>query len=82
MKKPSPVSRNSLINLNKGRPFKVKNPVVEEVLTEKWEENAQNYLDFVDMMDTLTEDMNKLASLNKGTEIGALMKEMFGEKNQ
>ena len=70
---------NSLINLNKGRPFIVKNPVVDEVLTEKWEENTQNYYDFVDMMNALTEDMNKLASLDKGIEIGALMKEMFGE---
>ncbi len=69
----------SLINLNKGRPFKVNNPVVNEVLTEKWEEDIQNYLDFVDMMDALTDDLNRLSSLVKGTEIGTLMKKMFGE---
>lgn len=27
----------------------VKNPVVDEILTEKWNEDLQNYCDFVDI---------------------------------
>lgn len=70
---------NSKIDAAMGEPFEVKNPVVNEVLTEKWTENRQNYLDFVGMIDSLTKDMQKLLRATINTDIVALIKEMFGE---
>ena len=70
---------NTLIETNRGRAFEVRNPVVDEVLTEKWNEDIHNYLDFTDMMESLTNDVNELDRLENGTDIGVLMKSMFGE---
>lgn len=63
----------------KGKPFEVKNPVVNEVLTEKWTEEKQTYKDFVDMMKCLTNDIHELASATINTDIVVLVKKMFGE---
>lgn len=62
-----------------GEPFEVRNPVVNEVLTEKWTENKNYYNDFVKMMRALTEYMQKLRMTSLNTDIVALVKEMFGE---
>lgn len=62
-----------------GKPFEIRNPVVDEVLTEKWAEEEQNYIDFVGMMKCLTNDIHKLASATINTDIALLIKEMFGE---
>lgn len=70
---------NSRISASNGKPFEVKNPVVDEVLTEKWNEDKKNYYDFVRMMRTLTEDIYKLKTLSINTDIVALAKDMFGE---
>ena len=70
---------HSLIAGANGRPFVVKNPVVDEVLTEKWEENGKNYIDFVSMMVALNNDVHKLNNASNNTEISALLKKMFGE---
>ena len=61
------------------RPFLVKNPVVDEVLTEKWEENRNNYVDFIRMMSSLDKDVNKLIKTGNNTEIATLLRKMFGE---
>lgn len=53
---------NRKIQASNGKPFEVKNPVIDEVLTEKWKEDEKNYTDFVNMMEALTEDLNKLNS--------------------
>lgn len=63
-----------------GKPFEVKNPVVDEVLTEKWQENKKNYLDFIKMMISLEKDVKKLNDANNNTEIVTLLKKMFGER--
>ncbi len=63
-----------------GEPFEVRNPVVDEVLTEKWSENQQNYEDFIDMMRSLTKDIQRLATLSTNTEAAELIKKMFGEE--
>lgn len=70
---------NNLIDRNNGRPFDVRNPVVDEVLTEKWEEDEQNYKDFVSMINALTEDVAKLSEVSTMTDVGIKLKEMFGE---
>lgn len=69
---------NKKIALSDGRPFVVKNPVVDEVLTEKWQE-GNNYQDFVDMMGELTTDVKKLSTARINTDIDSLLKKMFGE---
>lgn len=55
--------------MKKGKPFIVKNPVVEEILTEKWMEKIQNYQDFVEMMNALTDDVKELQALRKLTTL-------------
>lgn len=70
---------NGLIAAEKGKPFEVKNPIVDEVLTEKWKEDLQNYNDFVGMMNALKEDLEKLINeLTNASSIIQLQK-MFGE---
>ncbi len=67
------------INETNGAPFEVRNPVVNEVLTEKWIENPQNYRDFVAMMEALNEDILKLKITTINNDIVTLLKKMFGE---
>lgn len=69
---------NDLIAKNAGHPFDVKNPVVDEILTEKWKEGS-NYRDFVDMMKALTNDIRMLQSYSINVNINDLVKKMFGE---
>ena len=61
-------------------PFIVKNPVVDEILTEKWQEDNQNYIDFVSMIEALKQDIMKLKTLTINSEMNKLMKKMFGER--
>lgn len=68
-----------LIRASGDRPFTVHNPVVDEVLTEKWETDEQIYKDFVGMIEALVEDISKLNALKVNSEIVKLMCEMFGE---
>lgn len=70
---------NGLIAKANGKPFEVKNPVVDEVLTEKWEEDLQNYKDFVSMMDTLTGDLDKLNKELTNASVIKQLQMMFGE---
>lgn len=70
---------NGLIEKNAGLPFDVKNPVVDEVLTEKWHE-GNNYKDFVDMMQSLTVDISAMKKCSNNTEANNLIKKMFGEE--
>ena len=70
---------NEKIAASNGKPFKVKNPVVDEVLTEKWEEDEQNYTDFVNMMEALTEDLDKLNANSINASIIKQLQKMFGE---
>lgn len=70
---------NTLIYQSKGEPFEVKNPVVNEVLTEKWVKDKNNYHDFTAMMQALTEDVARLHSYTINKDMDALMKKMFGE---
>ena len=70
---------NSKIVSANGTPFEVRNPVVDEVLTEKWTEDVNNYNDFVGMMNALTAHVRKLQAATINTDIASLMKEMFGE---
>lgn len=69
---------NGLIAESHGQPFIVKNPVVDEVLTEKWNEGS-NYQDFVSMVKSLTDDVNALKTFSTNSDINALTKKMFGE---
>ena len=69
---------NELIDSSGGKPFEVKNPVVNELLTEKWEE-GENYKDFVNMMKILTKDVDELTQLEINKDINRVMKKMFGE---
>ena len=69
---------NKLIADSHGKPFQVKNPVVNELLTEKWEEGS-NYQDFVDMMKYLTKDVDELARHGINKDINQVVKKMFGE---
>lgn len=70
---------NGKINVTNGKPFEVKNPVVDEVLTEKWVENPQNYKDFETMMVSLTKDIQKLKFAKTNMDIVLQLKSMFGE---
>ena len=69
----------NLIDNADGVPFTVCNPVVDEILTEKWSED-KNYKDFVNMIKALSNDINKLKTSCTNTDINGLLKEMFGEK--
>lgn len=69
---------NGLITKSNGKPFEVKNPVIDEILTEKWDEN-RNYHDFVSMINALTDDVGKLRAFSTNSDINALTKKMFGE---
>lgn len=71
---------NKKIAISKGKPFEIRNPVVEEILTEKWNENTKFYDDFVKMMQALTDHIKRLKSASFNTEISTLIKEMFGEE--
>ena len=62
-----------------GEPFEVRNPVVNEVLSEKWIEDTQNYKDFISMTEALKKDIHRLSALNINSDINTLLKEMFGE---
>ena len=70
---------NRKIAASNGKPFEVKNPVIDEVLTEKWEEDEQNYIDFVNMMDALTEDLDKLNTYSTNASVIKQLQAMFGE---
>ena len=70
---------NRKIQASNGKPFEVKNPVIDEVLTEKWKEDEQNYTDFVNMMEALTEDLNKLNSDATNASAIKQLQAMFGE---
>lgn len=71
---------NGRIQLANGKPFEVRNPVViNEVLSEKWNEDIQNYNDFTEMMKSLTDDIYRLNSLTINTDIVTQLKKMFGE---
>ena len=70
---------NGKVAAANGRPFEVKNPVVDEVLTEKWTEDIQNYKDFVSMMEALTEDLDKLSKDVTNTSVIKQLQMMFGE---
>lgn len=60
-------------------PFVVRNPVVDEVLSEKWDEDIKNYKDFVAMIGSLKNDVIQLKGMRLNSDINALMKKMFGE---
>lgn len=66
-------------NMSYGNPFEVHNPVVDELLTEKWEEDSQNYTDFINMVKELEMDVIQLRNKNINREIDLLLKKMFGE---
>lgn len=70
---------NELIKKHNGNPFDVKNPVVDEILTEKWHEGT-NYQDFVDMMKALTVDIRAIQKSASNSEVNTLTKKMFGEE--
>ena len=70
---------NDLIQTNRSQPFKVMNPVVNELLTEKWFEDLNNYRDFVTMIDSFTSDISELITLSSTIDIGMKLKHMFGE---
>lgn len=70
---------NRLIDNSNGEPFEVRNPVVDEDLTEKWKEKKQNYRDFVSMMKALTDDAEKLRQQTFNVNIIAQLRKMFGE---
>lgn len=69
---------NQKIQMAQGEPFEVRNPVVDEILTEKWRENKKNYKDFVNMMANLTKDIVKLKSETTNIGIVTQAKLMFG----
>lgn len=71
---------NQRILVGNGEPFEVRNPVVNELLTEKWKENKQNYKDFVSMMNELTNDFRMIISLKNTQDLNTLLKKMFGEE--
>lgn len=62
-----------------GKPFRVKNPVVNEILTEKWEEDPDIYKDFITMISTLERDIQILENEISNAGIIAKLKAMFGE---
>ncbi len=67
-----------MISQSNGQPFDVKNPVVNEVLTEKWHE-GRNYRDFVAMMKAMTKDVEELRRLSTNSDANKVVKKMFGE---
>lgn len=69
---------NALIETHPTEPFVVKNPVVDEILTEKWNE-GNNYQDFIEMMQSLTKDVEELQSFYINSDTNDLVKKMFGE---
>lgn len=69
---------NSLILQSGDKPFVVNNPVVQEKLTEKWDD-GDNYKDFVAMMKSLTSDVEKLRKYSINSDANQIMKTMFGE---
>lgn len=69
---------NNLISHSVGQPFDVKNPVVDEILTEKWHKN-NNYDDFVAMMKSMTKDIETLRRLSTNSDANKVVKKMFGE---
>lgn len=69
---------NNLITHSNGQPFDVKNPVVDEILTEKWHEN-NNYNDFVAMMRAMKKDVEELRYLSTNSDANKVVKKMFGE---
>lgn len=69
---------NKLIDNNPGKPFVVKNPVVDEILTEKWKE-GHNYKDFVEMMGALKNDIMALRNMSINSDINKMTQKMFGE---
>ncbi len=69
---------NGLISQHAGMPFDVKNPVVDEIFTEKWHED-NNYNDFVKMMNALTNDVEELLHLSANIDANKVIKKMFGE---
>jgi len=71
---------NLLASQNEGNPFEIKNPVVDEILTEKWHENANNFYDFLEMVEALAQDIYKLQTYSTNRDMDALLKKMFGEK--
>lgn len=70
---------NNKIKAAGDKPFEVKNPVVDEVLSEKWVEDERAYVQFVGMMEELTKDVEKLKNSLTSVEIGFQVKKMFGE---
>ena len=70
---------SKLVAESNGKPFEVRNPVVNEVLSEKWTENIKNYKDFISMIETLKKDIHRLNALSLNSDINTLLKEMFGE---
>lgn len=70
---------NKKIEKSNGEPFVVRNPVVDEILTEKWEDDITIYNEFVDMMNSLTEDIIKLKQADNKLSIVSQVKRMFGE---
>ena len=60
-------------------PDVVRNPVVDEILSEKWNENSQFYMDFVKMIQDLSKDIVELSSFKTAVDIGMKVKKMFGE---
>lgn len=70
---------NSKIKNAYNKPFIVRNPVVNEVLTEKWSEDVEIYNQFVDMMEALTIDIAKLKCATDNLSIISQLKHMFGE---
>ncbi len=69
---------NNLISQSSPYPFVVMNPVVDEKLTEKWDEGS-NYKDFVSMMKALSLYVKKLRVCSYNGDANKLIKEMFGE---
>ena len=67
-----------MIRANGDQPFEVRNPVVNEKLTEKWEE-GNNYRDFVDMMKALTADVTLLKQKTLNSEINPILKKMYSK---
>ncbi len=70
---------NRKIEENNRKPFEVRNPVVNENLSEKWIEDPDNFNDFVDMIESLSADLIKLKKDELNVDIISHLKKMFGE---
>lgn len=70
---------NGLIVQSKGKPFEIRNPVVDEILSEKWAENPKIFFDFSKMINALAHDILKLKAATINGDISSILKEMFGE---